>query len=169
MINLDQAKENIGKVIKIALDSKNISQTELAKKVGCDKTAISHYVSGERVPKMDVLISICSVLEIDLNSFFNGDFSKANNIENIPTNENDILYAIAVLIKAKVLNYDEQSGQWWFSSQYNSIHQFAEDILRFINSKYSKLDEVLLDLIKTYTRALIEEKFASSTDGDLPF
>ena len=42
-----------------------MSQIELSMKVGWDKTAISHYVSGETLPKMDVLIAAWKKLDIN--------------------------------------------------------------------------------------------------------
>lgn len=41
------------------------SQTWLAKMLGVDKATISHYVTGDRWPRVDIFLRICDVLNID--------------------------------------------------------------------------------------------------------
>ncbi len=174
MINLEQARKNIPIIIKKGLKEKNMNQTELAKAVGCDKTAINHYLSGSRLPSVDILISICDVLDIDLNSFKNRQFARATDIDSIPTNSIDILYSLAILIKSGNLSFNEQYGDWNFGSEYKTINDFATDFLKFVNTKYAKKDEILLDLINEFTKQLEHEKWLKdqkqdNQDDDLPF
>ena len=49
--------------LKDAIDKKGISQRELADAIGCTEAAVSHYLKGDRVPRMSVLIKIASALD----------------------------------------------------------------------------------------------------------
>jgi len=44
------------------LKEKNISQIALAKKIGMSQGVVNNYCTGKREPSLDVLISICQVL-----------------------------------------------------------------------------------------------------------
>ena len=46
-----------------------LSQAELAQKVGISEISIRKYESGERRPKLETLISIAKVLDVDVNEF----------------------------------------------------------------------------------------------------
>ena len=165
MINLEQARKNIPTIIKKGLIDKRMSQTDLAKAVGCDKTAISHYLNGNRVPSVDILISICDVLDIDLNSFKNAQFARATDIGSISINNEDVLYAIAILIKSNNLLYDDRNGDWVFRCEYKATNEFAQEFLKFFKSKYTKKDEILLDLINEFTKELDKEQFEKELEA----
>lgn len=62
--------KNIGEVIQNNLEMKNMTQSELGKKLGLSQKAISKYVTGKSQPSLDTLEKICAVLEININSFF---------------------------------------------------------------------------------------------------
>ena len=52
----------IGKKIEKLLESKNMTQRELANKIGTDETIISRIIKGDRTPKSDVLANIATAL-----------------------------------------------------------------------------------------------------------
>lgn len=52
----------IGKRIEKVLENSNISQRELASRIGVDESIISRIINGERVPKSDVLANIATAL-----------------------------------------------------------------------------------------------------------
>ena len=175
MINLEQAKKNIPEILKKALKNKGITQSKLAELVGCDKTAISHYLSGNRIPSIDILISMCDVLDIDMNSFKNGDFAKASNIDEIPVDSGDILYAIATLMKSGNLTYEESafhaSNLTFINDDYNTIENFASEFEKYFHSRYSKRNGLLLELIDEYSADLDQEKLdkAERDSSEMPF
>jgi len=49
--------------LKESLKINNISQLELAKRIGMSQTVINNYCSGKRQPSLDVLILICKALD----------------------------------------------------------------------------------------------------------
>lgn len=56
--------------IKELRKKKNITQTELAKKLNIGKSAISNYESGYRMPKQDLLFELSNIFEEPIDIFF---------------------------------------------------------------------------------------------------
>lgn len=52
--------------LTVLLDESNMSQTQLAKKVGTTNVTICRYINGDRVPRIDVVSKIASVFDVSL-------------------------------------------------------------------------------------------------------
>ena len=52
--------------LTVLLDEHNMSQTQLAKKVGTTNVTICRYINGERIPRIDVASKIASVFNVSL-------------------------------------------------------------------------------------------------------
>lgn len=63
MIEIRQIQE---KLIE-ALKSGNITQTELANKIGVKQSQISCYLHGKKLPALETFANICAVLDLDAN------------------------------------------------------------------------------------------------------
>ena len=50
-----------------ALKQRTVTQAELAEKVSVTQSMISHYVSGRKMPALDTLSRLCTVLDLDAN------------------------------------------------------------------------------------------------------
>lgn len=59
-------KITIGLRIKYFRELNNISQSDLARSIGIDRTTLSHYESGFRLPNIFVLWKIADVLKISI-------------------------------------------------------------------------------------------------------
>ena len=59
--------EQIQKSLSEALKQSGMKQVDLAKKLGVNQSMISHYLSGRRIPALDTLSRLCSVLDLDAN------------------------------------------------------------------------------------------------------
>lgn len=53
---------NIGKRIEKVLEKNNISQRELANRIGVDESVVSRIIKGDRKPKADILANIATAL-----------------------------------------------------------------------------------------------------------
>lgn len=69
--------KNIGEIIQDNLEMKNMTQSELGEKLGLSQKAISKYVTGKSLPSIDTLEKICSVLDVNITSFFNLNLNNA--------------------------------------------------------------------------------------------
>lgn len=54
---------NIGKNIADLMKIKNISQTELAKRIGVVQSAVSLWINNKREPDYKTLLEICKILD----------------------------------------------------------------------------------------------------------
>jgi transcriptional regulator with XRE-family HTH domain len=52
--------------LTVLLDENNMTQTQLAKKIGTTNVTICRYINGERVPRIDVISKIASVFNVSL-------------------------------------------------------------------------------------------------------
>ena len=59
--------EQIQKSLSEALKQSGMKQVDLAKKLGVNQSMISHYLSGRRMPALDTLSNLCSILDLDAN------------------------------------------------------------------------------------------------------
>ena len=66
-------QEKIGKFISKLRKEKNMTQQELADKLGVTDRAISHWENGRRLPDYSLLKDLCDVLSISINELFSGE------------------------------------------------------------------------------------------------
>lgn len=56
--------ETIGDRLKYSLKIRKLTQKEFAQRTNITESAMSRYISGERVPRADTLVSICRELGV---------------------------------------------------------------------------------------------------------
>lgn len=61
----------LGKIFAAKLEEKNMTQKEIAKKLNISPGAFSAYVTDTNFPRLDILVDICQILDIDLNHLLN--------------------------------------------------------------------------------------------------
>lgn len=81
--------------LTVLLDEHNMSQTQLAKKVGTTNVTICRYINGERIPRIDVASKIASVFNVSLDYLLG--ISESVDTENLTKNQN---VDIAILMKS---------------------------------------------------------------------
>lgn len=52
------------RLAEVIADS-NLSQKEIAEKIGVSKSMLSHYKAGKKLPALDTFAKLCVVLDID--------------------------------------------------------------------------------------------------------
>lgn len=81
--------------LTVLLDEHNMSQTQLAKKVGTTNVTICRYINGERIPRIDVASKIASVFNVSLDYLLG--ISENVDTENLTKNQD---VDIAILMKS---------------------------------------------------------------------
>ena len=81
--------------LTVLLDEHNMSQTQLAKKVGSTNFTICRYINGERIPRIDVASKIASVFNVSLDYLLG--ISENVDTENLTKNQD---VDIAILMKS---------------------------------------------------------------------
>ncbi len=66
----------IGKFISNSRKSKEITQEQLAEKLGVSKNAVSKWERGINLPDVSIMQELCNILEISLNELFAGEHLK---------------------------------------------------------------------------------------------
>ena len=61
-------KDHIGEIIRKARDKKNISQHELALALDVERSTVSGWETGKRIPDVEMLGRLCDVLDIPMSS-----------------------------------------------------------------------------------------------------
>lgn len=70
---------NIGKFIKELRKEKNMTQKELAEKLGVTANAVGNWENGRRMPDYSLLNDLCSILDTNINELLSGERLKENN------------------------------------------------------------------------------------------
>ncbi len=65
-------QEKIGKYIQETRNKQQLTQEELAKKIGVTNKAISRWENGHGLPDLSLLLPLCNALNIELNDLLNG-------------------------------------------------------------------------------------------------
>lgn len=80
--------------LNVLLDENNMTQTQLAKKIGTSNVTICRYLTCERIPRLDVVTRIASVFNVSLDYLL----GLSNDKDILNVNENSDLN-MAMLIK----------------------------------------------------------------------
>lgn len=99
-------QEKIGKFIAEARKKKNLTQPELADKLGLTYKAVSKWECGKGLPDVSLYKDICEILDISLNEFFAGEYlskekmiqKSEENIMNIVKGENSKKRSLKTII-----------------------------------------------------------------------
>lgn len=78
---MDQVK--IGKFIAECRKKNNLTQLQLAEKLGITDRAVSKWENGKAMPDSAIMLDLCKILKISVNDLLNGEkFSMENNNQN---------------------------------------------------------------------------------------
>lgn len=62
----EEKRGTIGRNIKVLREERNLSQTELAKKLWIDRTSLAGYEIGKRLPDIFMLCRIADIFDVSL-------------------------------------------------------------------------------------------------------
>lgn len=89
--------------LTVLLDENNMTQTQLAQKIGTSNVTICRYLTGERTPRIDVLTKIAYVFNVSLDYLLG--LSEDKKVENSDENY-DLDIAMSI---GKLYSLDENS------------------------------------------------------------
>ena len=72
-------QEKIGKFIQNLRKDKNLSQIELAKRIGVTNKAVSKWETGNGIPDYGVFDNLCKEFDITVNELLNGERNTNDN------------------------------------------------------------------------------------------
>ena len=71
--------EQIRQKIKDCIKNSELTQTELAQRLGISQQTVSHYCKGSKMPSLDTFANLCAILDVDANDILCVSEYKANN------------------------------------------------------------------------------------------
>lgn len=99
---------NIGKKIRDARLTLNMTQEELAKRIGVSKNAISNYENGVSTPKLELLCAIMKHLEVDANYLYG--VTKSQDTMKLSPREKQIIIEYRKLSPVEKKRFDMMLG-----------------------------------------------------------
>lgn len=145
-------QEKVGKFIAECRKEKNITQVQLATKLGVSDRAVSKWETGKSMPDLSLLIPLSEILEISVNDLLNGEITYKEEYQK--SFENNVIEIISKVDNKKKINN--------FLSYFFVIVSLLVAFSSFFYSIYTGL-EVKQDYNKNIM--LIQEL----TDGNLNF
>jgi len=145
-------QEKIGLLIAKMRKKKNLTQQELANKLGVTDKAISNWENGRRMPDVSLYKDLCKELDISLNELINGEIEpKEMTRESI---DNTII---------KALNYNEENKK-----KLNKIIKILILVLCFLvvfigvayysyRKRYPKIDIYKISIVENQTNKLVDQ------------
>lgn len=94
-------QEKIGKFISVSRKNKNLTQEQLAEKLGVSINAVSKWERGLNLPDASLMKELCDILNITLNELFEG--KKLTNEEIISKSEKNIISLMMTLNQLKIV------------------------------------------------------------------
>ena len=85
--------------VKQLMESQNLNQKELSKKSGITEASVSRYLSGDRKPRMDIIINFAQALGVTTDTTSIGAYTEiataiARNGKNLSAEEKNKLIAL---------------------------------------------------------------------------
>ena len=132
-------QEKIGKFIAKLRKEKNMTQQELAKKLGVTDRAISKWENGRGLPDYSLLQNLCDALSVSINELFSGEkISKENYKKKAEENMSKLIndnynkkkklnWIIAISVAIVYLSISIIFNIWaysWFIWIFYSIYRF---------------------------------------------
>lgn len=66
--------------IRMIMNVKGLTQKELSQKANITETSMSKYLSGERTPRIDVIVNVANALDISVDSLLGGKETTINGL-----------------------------------------------------------------------------------------
>ena len=68
--------DGVGKIIRALREKKNLTQTELAEKIGVTDKAVSKWERGMGCPEVSLITELSRVFEVDMQDLLSGELNR---------------------------------------------------------------------------------------------
>ena len=102
-------QEKIGKFIAELRKEQNLTQEQLAEKLGVSSKSISRWENGRTLPDYSIIKDLCKTLNISINELFSGEKIESKNFKEIA--DNNLLNALensSFTLKEKIKYYGDK-------------------------------------------------------------
>ena len=81
-------KLNLAENLKKIRKENNLSQEQLAEKLGVSRQSVSKWEAGQAYPEMDKVLQICKLFNLNMDELFNQDVKEVNEVKESKANVN---------------------------------------------------------------------------------
>ena len=81
-------KLNLAENLKKIRKENNLSQEQLAEKLGVSRQSVSKWEAGQAYPEMDKVLQICKLFDLNMDELFNQDVKEVNEVKESKANVN---------------------------------------------------------------------------------
>ena len=81
-------KINLAENLKKIRKENNLSQEQLAEKLGVSRQSVSKWEAGQAYPEMDKVLQICKLFNLNMDELFNQDVKEVNEVKESKANVN---------------------------------------------------------------------------------
>ena len=82
---------NLSDNLKKIRKENNLTQEDLAEKLGVSRQSVSKWESNQAYPEMDKVVQICKMFNLNMDDLLNQDIKEVNNIKQQRNNINKLL------------------------------------------------------------------------------
>lgn len=134
---------NIGELIKTNRKAAKLTQQELANKIGISKNALWNYENNLRIPSIDIVFKICTVLNIGAGGLM-GMMDMLNNSKELPkTNCNTEKEQIKNSLKYLFKNYLDKLILSTYGYEINLTDEQINNLMKISNNSLLPALELL--------------------------
>lgn len=92
---------NFGEKLKMLRTGQNLTQQQLASRLGVAKSVVSYYESGERYPSYDVLIGIANIFHVTTDYLLDVEKKRTIDVTGLTDKEINAVTTMVDIIKNK--------------------------------------------------------------------
>ena len=97
--------KKIGEFIAKLRKEKNMTQSELAEKLGISDRSVNKWERGLNLPDTNIMTELCSILGITINDLFKGEIVEKKNLQKNRINKKIIMFIVLFLILGLFFSY----------------------------------------------------------------
>lgn len=90
-----------GEKLRTLRKGMNLTQQQLAQRVGVQKSIISYYESGERYPSYDVLVKICRIFHVTTDYLLDIEKKRILDVSDLSEEDISVLQTVADALRSK--------------------------------------------------------------------
>lgn len=169
----EQKVKDFGTKLKKIMKDKNISSNKLANLVGINRSSFNKYFDGESSPRLDTFLSICEILKVEPNYFFETKFTDYQ-LDQSKSLEQKIIESLFFLFQANIIHKSNNFNSYFDyeidDHNLDTLKQILKECEIYSESELVEENEISKKIVLKFEKPLKEEIENKNTQNDeLPY